>query len=404
MAVVTGTRDDLERLRPTPTADARLLARARGPGRIRGIALDLWAKVIAEPLEADRTLREGLRDARALHSAERRFVSEFLYGSLRHGAWLDAAFETGGAPDRRLDGWISLCEGVSPEVALPEADAAALALAGSLSPGFAASLLDSLGPDVVPFLVASDQRAPVGIRVNRRRSTLREVVRLLAARGVEAVPIDGVPHGLNIAVKADVLPLVREGLIEVQDEGSQRVGLLVDAQPGQRVLDVCAGAGGKALQIADLVDVEIVALDPRSSALHELQQRARRTGATIRTEVASDAKLPEDLRETLFDRVLVDAPCTGSGTLRRHPELRLRIDADDIRRHAALQARILRSAARRCADVLVYATCSVLRDENEGVVEPFLAEHPEFTLRHVERWRPDTHGTDGFFAAVLART
>jgi 16S rRNA (cytosine967-C5)-methyltransferase len=394
---------DFQALKPSPTADPRVLARAKGPGRIRGFSLDLWAKILANPLAAEGILREGLREARALHSNERRFVADFLYGSFRHHRWLDSAFATGADPDKRLDAWIAVAEGVGGDWSLPETEVDALATAASLSPEFAAALLQSLGDDTIPFLLASDQRAPVGIRVNRRRSTVKEVVRSLAARGVEAVPIDGVPFGLNIAVKADILPLVREGLIEVQDEGSQRVTMLLDVQPGMSVLDVCAGAGGKSLQIADSVEAEIVALDPRSDALHELQQRARRAGATIRTEVGANARLPADLDGWTADRVLVDAPCTGSGTLRRHPELRLRIDGGDIAKHTALQAKILRAAAERCRGRLLYVTCSVLLDENESIVSAFLADRPDFALVGTEHFRPDTHGTDGFFAAILEK-
>ena len=188
-------------------------------------------------------------------------------------------------------------------------------------------------------------------------------------------------------------PAFQRGWFEVQDLGSQRVSHFVDGA-GRTVLDLCAGAGGKALALA-AAGAHVTATDVRTAALQELRRRAKRAGAVVRT-----------VHRTAighYDRVLVDAPCSGSGVWRRHPEYRWRL-ADGV--PSTLQSRLLAEGADAVAPggELVYATCSVFRAENEAVVEGFLATHPAWRrLRPDLRLAPHTDHTDGLYAAALGR-
>jgi 16S rRNA (cytosine967-C5)-methyltransferase len=376
--------------------DPRVLDRATG-GRTRGAAVRLADAVWADPRHADRVLSRGLREARELHSAERRLVSDGLYALIRHHRWFSAATGTG---DRGTwwDAWIAIQAGGTPaSVPVPADPVDALALFGSLDRAFAAALLAE-HPDPVGFVAASNTRAPLALRADPRLGRA-EVARRLAAEGVathdghepDALIVDGSANLLATAV-------FRDGHVEVQDEGSQRAGA-VACGPGV-VIDLCAGAGGKALQLA-ASGATVIACDPRSNALAELDKRARRARLPVRTVLL-------DGRERLeaADRVLVDAPCTGSGTLRRHPELRFRIDGDAIARLATEHAAILDRAAGlvKPGGMLVDVTCSVLRDEGERVIEGFVARNPGFETVGGWSTSPEIGGADGFFACALRRT
>ncbi|HYZ33341.1 MAG TPA: RsmB/NOP family class I SAM-dependent RNA methyltransferase, partial [Crenalkalicoccus sp.] len=219
----------------------------------------------------------------------------------------------------------------------------------------------------------------------------------------------------------------RDGLVEVQDEGSQLVALLADARPGQRVCDYCAGAGGKTLAMAARMGNRgrITACDVSAPRLEGAARRFRRAGVD---NAERHLLLPGDKwakrRAGQFDRVLVDAPCTGSGTWRRNPDARTRTGSADLAELAARQSEILASAAPlvRPGGRLVYATCSLLPEEDEAPVTAFLDRHPEFApLPLAVAWKdaglaaplpgegpwlllsPARHGTDGFFAAILER-
>jgi 16S rRNA (cytosine967-C5)-methyltransferase len=400
--------------------DVARLARAASSGRIRGIGGDLWARARSRPHAAGGLWRRGLREARALHSWERRLVADALRDLARLGPLLASAV----GEHAVWDAWLAtqgLVDGLSPtlvEAVTPEALASRLAerspeaawacLAGVPEP-VAAELILVLGPEMGPFLAASARRAPIGIRATPGRRA--EVVAALLAAGVE--PADGtlVPEAVVVPAGADVEAVARRlpGALEVQDEASQLVASLVGAAPGLRVLDACAGAGGKALALA-AAGADVLAADVRAPALDELAARAARHGVRIRTRTWRDGE-PIDSRP--FDVVLVDAPCSGSGTWRRHPELRWRLDALEATR--AVQAEVLAraSASVRPGGRLVYATCSVLPSEDEAIVGAFLASNQRFRAvaptgappavrspDSVRSW-PHRHGVDGFFAAVM---
>ncbi|HET6183160.1 MAG TPA: RsmB/NOP family class I SAM-dependent RNA methyltransferase [Acetobacteraceae bacterium] len=262
--------------------------------------------------------------------------------------------------------------------------------------------------------------APLDLRVNLLKATREEAQAALAAEGIEAVPTPLSPWGLRVAGRRPVTTgaAFRAGLVEMQDEGSQLVALLADARPGLRVADLCAGAGGKTLALAMQMQNRgyLLACDVSAKRLEAAARRLRRAGVSNveRHLLAPGDKLIKR-RAASFDRVLVDAPCTGTGTWRRNPDARLRLMPQDLEELAAKQAAVLDTAARlvRKGGRLVYATCSLLSEENDGQVSAFLARHPDFAQAPPPgplpvrdgflMLTPLEHGTDGFFAAILER-
>jgi 16S rRNA (cytosine967-C5)-methyltransferase len=274
-------------------------------------------------------------------------------------------------------------------------------------------------------LMALLEPAPLDLRINLLKATREEAAAALAAEGLEATPTPFSPWGLRIEGRRQVTtgPAFRAGLIEIQDEGSQLVAALTGARPGLRIADLCAGAGGKTLALAMMMQNrgQLVACDVSAARLDAAVRRLRRAGVhnVERHPIESGDKWSKR-RAGTFDRVLVDAPCTGTGTWRRNPDARLRLTEADLAELLPKQAAILDQAATlvRIAGRLVYATCSLLSEENEDQVTAFLTRHPGFALVPLARaWEggappnpgdflsltPARHGTDGFFAAVIER-
>ena len=268
--------------------------------------------------------------------------------------------------------------------------------------------------------------ALVDLRANTLKITRSGLIEVLRAQGIAAEPARFSPWGIRISERRLLTTSApfRAGLFEIQDEGSQIVAALVDARPNMRVADVCAGAGGKTLALAMTMDNRgyLLASDVAAARLEETQRRLNRAGATcieLRLLTPGDDWRREEA--TSFDRVLVDAPCTGAGTWRRDPSARLRLQEAQLHAALARQAAILDHAALlvRIGGRLVYATCSLLFEENEAQVSGFLSRRPEFQLMPLDRaWplpgappmrgdflslRPFAHDTDGFFAAVMER-
>jgi 16S rRNA (cytosine967-C5)-methyltransferase len=269
------------------------------------------------------------------------------------------------------------------------------------------------------MLTANNEPPPVTVRTNSRATTREALAALFAEAGVDAEPTRFSPVGLRLPSPGPVDALVGwdEGLFQVQDEAAQLVGLFAAIPDGARVLDACAAPGGKACHLAE--SHSVLAVDLYVSKLGKIQAEARRLGLLDRLEVlAHDATEPfPDLGA--FEAVLLDAPCTGLGTLRRHPELRWRRTEEDVLRLATLQRRIL----ERCQEqvppggLLTYAVCSTEPEEGQDQVELFLRSHPDFTaeppaIADREGWPqwqghlrtlPGPAGMDGFFAARLRR-
>jgi 16S rRNA (cytosine967-C5)-methyltransferase len=264
------------------------------------------------------------------------------------------------------------------------------------------------------------------LRVNLARTSRDEVLARLARDDIGAVATPLSPAGVRLAAKPAINrhELFRQGLVEVQDEGSQLLAWLVAPRRGEMVADYCAGAGGKTLALGMLMrgTGRIYAMDTSPKRLAALGPRAARAGITnVHSIVLSgenDARAQRLAGK--LDRVLVDAPCSGFGTLRRNPDFKWRLGAQAVTELASKQARILHAAAHLVKDGgrLVYATCSLLRDENDAIADAFAAAHPEFepldcgaalaaqrievSGKRLQLW-PHRHATDGFFAAAFVR-
>jgi 16S rRNA (cytosine967-C5)-methyltransferase len=264
--------------------------------------------------------------------------------------------------------------------------------------------------------------AKLDLRVNILKGTRDEAIRALALEGVEAEPASLSPWGLRLAERVNLMAtqVFKSGRVEVQDEGSQLAAFLVGAKPGEAVCDFCAGAGGKTLALAAMMANKgrLLACDVSEGRLLRSAGRLKRAGVhNVQSRVVAleGDKWLKRAKGT-FDRVLVDAPCTGTGTWRRNPDAKWKLSPNDLAELTVKQGTILERAARlvRPGGRLVYVTCSLLPDENERQIERFLAAHPDFSPKAPEpplpaqgeylRLSPARHGTDGFFAACLERT
>lgn len=302
-----------------------------------------------------------------------------------------------------------------------------LALTASLPDWAVERWIDQYGWERAKSLaIAIQSIAPVTLRVNLLRARRDEVLDALAGEGTDARPTDLSPWGVLLGgpVQLRGSPLYRDGKIEFQDEGSQVVVWLTGAKPGMRVVDACAGSGGKTLALAAMMENrgELLALDVDARKLVELRKRARRAGVGIVTTAhANDRAAYASWAETA-DIVLADAPCSGSGAWRRVPDGPAHVTYADLARLARAQHDILTrySWLVRPGGRLVYATCSLFREENQEVVERWLTAHAGFRLLDVRQClpasiaevategpfltlAPDRCGTDGFFAAVVER-
>lgn len=272
------------------------------------------------------------------------------------------------------------------------------------------------------FARANNQTPPVAFRVNEWRSENADVLARLRAGGVEVQPSEIAPGAWRVVAGtggAALRALALEGLIYTQDEASQLGAHVLGAQPGERVLDVCAAPGSKTTHIAGLAQDRafVVAGDLYAHRLRVVVDSAARQELTSVRVVALDAERALPFADATFERVLVDAPCTGTGTLRHNPEIRWRLTPADIAELAVRQQRILTNAARlvRPGGRLVYSTCSVEPEENEEVVAAFLAGHDDFkpaqfaapasllTAAGAARTWPHKGGTDGFYVAAFRR-
>jgi 16S rRNA (cytosine967-C5)-methyltransferase len=429
-------------------------------GRLQA-AIDLLAAIAAAPRRpADAIANDYFRARRFIGGGDRRAISDLAWGAIRQKLRLDWHLARLGAtptPRLLLAAHLLLVEGWPPQkvaghftgdrfapspfdprevetlrrlagaqlvdLAMPEG--VRLNLPDWALPGLRARFGDALEAEAKAMEVA----APLDLRANLLR-TSRDSARLaLAAEEIVAEPTPLSPWGLRVPDRRPVTSTAafREGLIEVQDEGSQLVALLTDARPGMRVADYCAGAAGKTLALAATMGNRghIVACDVSETRLEGAVRRLRRAGVdNAERHLLEAGDKWRKRRGKSFDRVLVDAPCTGSGTWRRNPDARLRTTERDLAELAAKQTVILDDASDlvRPGGRLVYATCSLLPEEDEMQIERFLARHPDFVMRPVPAlWaelRPDVpaptqadclalsparHGTDGFFTAVLER-
>ncbi len=393
---------------------------------------------------ADSVLREHFRAHRDLGMNDRAFVADTVFCVLRHKSLLEnicgratprrlllaALIKFQGIGLSQLDTLLSRDERTWAE-SLKAIDVNTLPPAVRLSlPDWLYQRLAQIMPESELLALARGllAPAPLDLRVNSLKATRDEVLTQLKADGLPAVSTRYSPIGIRLEEKPALQkhPLFLSGTVEVQDEGSQLLGFLVAPKRREMVVDFCAGAGGKTLLLGALMNSQgrLYAFDTSEKRLSNLKPRLARSGlSNVHPQLISserDAKIKRLAGR--IDRVLVDAPCSGLGTLRRNPDLKWRQQPSDIAELALKQTNILASAARlvKTGGRLVYATCSILPEENRQIVEQFLATHPDFHAldcaallgkAHVPiradglylELLPHLHGTDGFFAAALER-
>lgn len=392
------------------------------PRRLHALrARDALQDIARGSKPADQILEALFRSHKEMGKRDRATVGDLVYGVLRDVGRLQAL--AGDAPAAWLARYLADAGHAEAaitalELPAPAADApVSLPAACNLPPDLHARLLTQIGADETAALAAALNRpAPTDVRVNTLKATREEVLAALTAQGVAATATPLAAQGLRLAARlSKQSTLLLDGEIEPQDEGSQLLAQLTGAAAGETVIDWCAGVGGKSLAIAALMQDQgrLIACDISASRLAKLPPRAARAGiGCIETRTHG----LDDLSGIAADVVLVDAPCSGTGTLRRSPELRLR--TFDYVALAALQLQILSEAAQcvRAGGRLIYATCSLLAEENENVVTAFLAANAGFAPMRPADFNPDLvdansrlrlwphrHGTDGFFAQVLVR-
>ncbi|MFN4327105.1 MAG: RsmB/NOP family class I SAM-dependent RNA methyltransferase [Azonexus sp.] len=392
---------------------------------------------------ADAVVSRYFREHRQLGHADRAFVAETVFAVLRRGRSIEARCAGQLSNRRRLLVALAVVRGWSLRELAPVVKAseeAWLAEVKAMSdadwpPAVRCDLPDwlyerlagQLGADEVPALAqAMNQAAPLDLRVNTLKTNREAVLARLAADAIAAQPGALSPLAVRLRDKPALAkhPLFLDGAFEVQDEGSQLLGFLLEPKRGEMVVDFCAGAGGKTLLLGALMrnTGRLYAFDVSDKRLANLKPRLARSGLSnvhpARIEHERDQKIKRLAGKA--DRVLVDAPCSGLGTLRRNPDLKWRQDEQSIAELTVKQASILEAASTlvRPGGRLVYATCSLLAEENDAIVAAFLEKHPDFTLLpasgilgkqgiacegDVLRLLPHRHHTDGFFATALER-
>lgn len=422
-----------------------------------GHCREVLLEILGRPeIPADAVIARFFRDRRYLGSGDRGFIAETVYGTLRRflryrfllfgkheGQRIDPGREAPGSllaylieqetrnrPEilegaRLTRGELeritrALSEGDEEISMLPEPEQSAVRY--SLPVWLVDRLLPQFGEDAPALFRSCGEAAPVTIRANRLLTDRDKLAVALQAQGIETTPCVYAPDGLVLEkrLNANSLPEFKEGHFEIQDEGSQLLSIVFDPHPNWKVFDACAGAGGKALHMAALMKGrgEIHAHDINDRRLKNLKPRLRRSGAqNIRvTDHQTYRKKRSGLAGT-FDGVLIDAPCTGTGTLRRNPGMILGLEPATLRRVTSLQATILDQYSRlvKPGGTLFYATCSLLEEENDAQVAGFLARNEGWTVKPVEgpegtvtaeghlRLLPHIHGTDGFFGAMLVK-
>jgi 16S rRNA (cytosine967-C5)-methyltransferase len=393
---------------------------------------------------ADAVLSKFFRDNKLLGQNDRGVIAETAYAVLRRRRLLEKLLGKEANPRRLVLAALVKLSGVSQrqlEEAVNEKDMKWVAelkgrTAGELTLAEQADFPDWLAERLLTHMEAGEllglaqglnQAAPLDLRVNPLKSSREELLARLAAEGIAAEAGALSPLAIRLKAKPALQkhPLYLDGTIEVQDEGSQLLGYLLAPKRGEMVADFCAGAGGKTLLLGALMRStgRLYAFDVSDKRLGRLKDRVARAGLSNVHPVtlANENDIRVKRLAGKIDRVLVDAPCSGLGTLRRNPDLKWRQTPEGVAELARKQHDILKGAARlvRKGGRLVYATCSILPEENEAIVADFLAAHADFKQVSAQeilakqgvalecgetlRLAPHTHGTDGFFAAVLER-
>ncbi|WP_300332108.1 RsmB/NOP family class I SAM-dependent RNA methyltransferase [Accumulibacter sp.] len=405
----------------------------------------LLGELLKTHLPADAVVSTYFRHQRELGHADRAFIAENVFAVLRHRRSLTARCAGDLSSRRLLLAALACRQGLNLRQLAPFLNASEsrwLAQAKALRvedlpPAVRLDLPDWLyeqlagqfsADDLAALAAALNRPAPLDLRVNPLKTDRPAVLARLHADGIAAAAGRWSPLAVRLAEKPALSahPLFIDGSLEVQDEGSQLLGFLLQPKRGEMVADFCAGAGGKTLLLGALMRSQgrLYAFDVAEHRLARLKPRLARSGLSnvhpLRIESERDLKVKRLAGK--LDRVLVDAPCSGLGTLRRNPDLKWRQTPASVDELSVKQAAILRAAATlvKPGGRLVYATCSLLAAENEAVVDAFLSAHPDFIVHSAEeilaaqqiavscgerlRLLPQVHATDAFYAVAMERT
>jgi 16S rRNA (cytosine967-C5)-methyltransferase len=389
--------------------------------------IDALEQIFGEGYKSDKVIERIFKRNKKLGARDRRFIAETVYDIVRWWRYLWAALGEDPSMDRAalwhmLGAWLVLKEYELPPAEefadLDRREIERRAEKARKVPAVAESVPDWLyelgvsefGDDWHEILHELNKPAPVCLRANRLKIERKALLKKLNEEGIETQIAPATDDGLVLVHRKNVFrsESFKLGHFEVQDGASQQVAPMLDIKPGQRVIDACAGAGGKTLHIAALLGNKgkVVAMDVNDKKLEELRRRCTRAGVdVVETKMIESMKSIKRL-EASADRVLLDIPCTGLGVLRRNPDAKWRLKFEDIEHLHKLQAEILEnySSMVKPGGRLVYATCSILPSENEVQIQTFLANNSShWRLIEEKKFRPGENGYDGFYAAALER-
>ena len=426
------------------------------PGKIRitGLIVDELARAYAVILKldgpADRLMKAFFKSNPKLGSRDRTILAEAIFYGLRHLAgirWRMHPVRPERAPraaalltlclqygrEAILDSIVGREKGPLDNMLAVDMTKAPAHVRAEMPEWLYERISAQYGDEAQAIFEASLKGAPLDLRVNTLKARREDVLEELKSHHVEAQPMRFSPDGIRLLDKPGLIrwPMYQEGRIDVQDEGSQLIARLVAPRRGEMICDFCAGAGGKTLSLGAQMRPtgRLYAFDINEKRLAAIKPRLRRAGLTNVHPIAIRDEHDNHIKRLRgkFDRVLVDAPCTGTGTLRRNPDLKWRLTPEELERINAVQKSVLEEASRllKKGGRLVYATCSMLEQENQAVVADFLSRHPEFEqlsatdvlakqgidLAGSQKapagedfvMLPNRDDTDGFFAAVLVK-
>lgn len=441
------------------TGSGNALRNGPGGDRAAGTAARAWAaRLVSAVIDQHRSLDAALDDLpAALSAADRGLVSAMVYGTLRDRRRIDALLaprlSRNPQPLLRALLQVGLYQLDAMRIPAHAAVHATVGAASALELGKARGMVNAVlrGHQRAPHaldtntsaavrlsypdwlvarvradwgglwrdvLLGGNRPAPMHLRVNRRRGDRATAIHALQKDGLAAASVRVCESAITLdePVAASALPGFAEGALSIQDGAAQLAAILLGAGDGQRVLDACAAPGNKSAHLLERADIDLLALDIDAQRLHTLDETLARIGLRAETRAADAAAVSEWWDGRPFDRILLDAPCSGTGVIRRHPDIKwLRRESDIVaaaRRQAALLDAVWPTLAP--GGRLVYATCSILCAEGVDIVDGFLARQPDaverpidarwgFAQRHGRRLAPGMHGFDGFYYAVLER-
>ena len=376
--------------------------------------------IFHEKQYADKVIERYFKNHRKWGSRDRKFFAESVYECVRWYRLLSYIADSDDTWDIVAVHWLrqghqlpdmEQFDHIDERILKRENDISSVAIKESIPDWMYERGIKEMGHEWDSIVQALNEPAEVFLRVNALKATVPEAIAALREDEVYANPVsEKIPHALRLTERKNVFATkaFRDGKFEVQDAASQMVVPLLDIQPGQRVIDACAGGGGKSLHMASLMKNKgkILSLDIHEWKLKELKDRARRNGVdVIETRVIDSSKVIKRLHDTA-DRVLLDVPCSGMGVLRRNPDAKWKLSNEEIDRLQVLQQEILSTYCQmtKVGGLMVYATCSLLPSENEQQVQRFLNDHSaSWSLVKEIHLRPDRDGFDGFYAALLQR-